>query len=369
MTIGYDAKRIYHNSSGLGSYGRNLIKSLVQSEVDIQLKLYNPWSGSINFEAGPKVEEVQPALKNKLFAQIWRRQLISKQAKKDGVQLYHGLSAELPLGLKKNGIPSIVSIHDLIFLRRPDLYKSIDRKIYIKKTRGACKRADLIVAISDQTRNDLIDFLKIDPAKIIVIGQSCGPEFWEDQRTKGLELLEKERIPKRFGLFVGTLEPRKNPVELAQACLKLKVPLILVGRPKPYWTSFYDGLSAEEKLLIRPLKVADNSTLAGLYQQATFMAYPSNFEGFGIPLVEAMACETALITAKNSALQEVAGPGSILVEEITSDTLSSAILRFWGNENLRKESILQNRNFVHKFKPQTIAQQWLETYQELLGNA
>lgn len=368
MIIGYEAKRIYHNHSGLGNYGRNLIRALAADNPDSEFRLYNPWPGSVSFPAPSNVIEQLPALKSKLYAQLWRRRFISKQAQREGVEIFHGLSAELPQGLSKLGIKSIVSIHDLIFLRYPELYKAIDRKIYKRKALAACQRADLVVAISHQTREDLIKLLGISPSKIKVIGQGCAPEFWEDHQDLGEALVKREALPERFGLFVGTLEPRKNPVALAQACLAENIPLVLVGRPKKYWVDFYNSLSAEEKKLIRPIKVGPNAELAGLYQKATFMAYPSNFEGFGIPLVEAMACNTALISSANSALKEVAGPGTLLVKENTPEQLGTAIRKFWEDEDLRQKSIKQNRNFVAQFKDQVIARQWMDTYRELAGH-
>lgn len=369
MIIGYEAKRIFHNRSGLGNYGRNLIRGLHRFYPDLELRLYNPWPGSISIETSSKVVECLPGQSSKLYAQLWRRRFVSEQAKKEGVQIFHGLSAELPLGLRKRGIRSIVSIHDLIFLRFPHLYKPLDRKIYLRKMRRACKDADLVVAISDQTRNDLIQFLGISPTKIKVIGQGCAPEFWEDHRAAGQNFLEAQNLPKDYVLFVGTLEPRKNPVKVAQACIEEGLNLIIVGKEKKYWKDYFKGLKSEEQALIHTVKDLSQEALAGLYQSAKMLAYPSDFEGFGIPLVEAMASKTALISSKNSALLEVAGPGSQLLEKNEVADLRKAIRLFWNDEAYRQESIAKNSNYVAQFKDEVIAQQWFDTYQKIIGNA
>lgn len=365
MIIGYEAKRIYHNRSGLGNYGRNLIRALNHNYPQIELRLYNPWPGSIPFQAGPGVKECLPPQKSKLYAQLWRRRFVSKQAKEEGVEIFHGLSAELPQGLQKLGIKSIVTVHDLIFIRYPHLYKAIDRKIYERKVRRACQKANLVVAISEQTRIDLIELLGISPTKIKVIGQGCAPEFWEDHQSEGEAYLKQHQLPQKFALFVGTLEERKNPILAARACIAQKIPLLLVGRAKKYWQDYYQALSPEERKLIFPLKGIDQNSLAGLYQKAQVFVYPSDFEGFGIPLVEAMASKTAVISSNNSALKEVAGPGSLLLKRQDQTELEKALRQFWDHEDYRKRAIAQNTNFVNQFKDEIIARQWFDTYREL----
>ncbi len=367
MKIAFDAKRIYHNRSGLGNYGRNLVESLSEYFPENEYLLYNPWPGKVPFKA-EHVKECGPKFKNKLYGQIWRRSLVSKQAQQDGVSIYHGLSGELPSGLMKRGIASVLTVHDLIFLRYPELYKPIDRKIYKRKARQAAKDAKLIVAISQQTRMDLIQLLGIAPEKIKVIGQSCQKVFLESYESSYAKIRAKYKLPERYALFVGTLEARKNPVLLAQACIELKIPLVLVGRATSYWVNFYNALSEEEKQWIKPLKVGDNTELAALYQMSELMAYPSIFEGFGIPLLEAMFSKTALLTARNSALQEVAGPGSYLVDTIDLESLKLGLDHFW-NGGQREKAVKQNYNFVQQFHPRVIAEQWMQTYQDLKAHA
>jgi glycosyltransferase involved in cell wall biosynthesis len=369
MIIGYDAKRIFHNRSGLGNYGRSLILGLAKYHPDNNYLLYNPWPASVSFQPPEAATEIRPSYKNKILAQLWRRGMVAQRLKKDQVQLYHGLSGELPTGLSKRGIKQVVTIHDLIFLRFPKLYQPIDRVIYKRKALQACKNADLVVAVSQQTRQDLIDLLGIPAQKIVVIFQACAPFYWEKIGPKDREVHEKFQLPEKYALFVGTLEPRKNPVLLAKACLEKNINLILVGKSTRYWREYWESLNSEEQAKIRVIKVNSSAQLAAVYRQAWLFAYPSIFEGFGIPVLEAMASRVPLITGFNSALKEVAGPGSILVKDLnTSSELASALEKLWQEEGaLRKQRIDRNWNYAQQFRDEVLSNQWIDTYQNLLA--
>ena len=135
MNIGYDAKRMFHNSSGLGNYSRTMLKIIASTCINFKLNLYTTKlkkQEDLSFiESNNNISIKTPSSTlAKLFPFLWRSFLVSKQAKKQAIEIYHGLSNELPFGLKKNGIKSVVTIHDLIFLRAPEQYAFIDRIIY-----------------------------------------------------------------------------------------------------------------------------------------------------------------------------------------------------------------------------------------------
>lgn len=361
MIIGYEAKRIFHNSSGLGNYGRNLISALTEHHSDNQYLLYNPKKGKIGFNLSPVTKEINPALDNPLYTNLWRQRLVSDQAAKDGVQIFHGLSQELPSGLAKNHIKSVVTIHDLIFLRFPKLYKRIDRKIYLQKVTKACISADLIVAISEQTKLDLIEFLKIDPQKIIVIYQGCHPAFWSSDIASDNDILDKYKLPNEYLLFVGTLEPRKNPDKVLQASKELNIPVVFIGGQTKFWKTqnlTYQGYHNP--------KVDSTEELAAIYRQAKVFAYPSIFEGFGIPVLEALVCKTPVVTSNISALPEAAGPNSLLVNPNSQAEITKAIDAVWNSEALQNEMIEAGYSFAMKFRDQELAKIWSQTYSSLL---
>jgi len=366
MRIGYEAKRVFHNRSGLGNFSRNLVRALATSYPDDEYYLYNPKKPKVPFgEDLPPVKELRPSISNPLFVNIWRQRLLADRAKKDQVDIFHGLSQELPTGLRKRGIPSVLTVHDLIFMRNPQLYKPIDRKIYTRKLKLACQQATSIVAISEQTRRDLEEFLKIPAENIKVIYQGCDPLFREEQSATEIERIKQVYgLPEKYVLFVGTLEKRKNVAQVVKATQKLEIPLVMIGRATKYWKKHVEpGLN--HKLVYTP-SVMDNQHLAALYQGATLFVYPSTFEGFGIPVLEALVSKTPVITSNTSSLPEVAGPSSLLVDPKSQEDLTTAIDRVWRSEELQKQMMESGYTFAQHFKDDVIARQWHNLYTSLV---
>ncbi len=178
MNIGFDAKRAFHNSTGLGHYSRTLIRSLADCYPEHQYYLFNPKPSSLFSFPEKNIQEVRPAsFINNIFSSVWRSSWVKNDLKKYKIDIYHGLSHEIPVGIQKTGIKSVVTIHDLIHERHPEQYNAIDVKIYNKKFRYACANADKIIAISEQTKKDIIEFYKTPEEKITVCYQSCNPAF------------------------------------------------------------------------------------------------------------------------------------------------------------------------------------------------
>ncbi len=366
MRIGYEAKRVFHNRSGLGNFSRNLIRSLATYHPENEYYLYNPKKAKIAFgQELDSVKELRPSFKNPLFVNLWRQRLLSERAQKDGVQIFHGLSQELPAGLQKRNIPSVLSVHDLIFIRKPELYKAIDRKIYTRKLKSACRQASAIVAISEQTRQDLQEFLDISADKVKVIYQGCNPLYWEEKKPGEIQTVRTTyQLPESYALFVGTLEKRKNAALVAQTAQKLGIPTVMIGRPTRQWLKeVAPGLNPN--LILTPT-VTDNEHLAAIYRGAKLFVYPSSFEGFGIPVLEALVSKVPVITSNLSSLPEVAGPSSILIDPDTPEELEEAMNRVWNSEELSQQMIKSGYTFAQHFKDDVIARQWQNLYSSLL---
>jgi glycosyltransferase involved in cell wall biosynthesis len=177
MKIGFDGKRIIQNYTGLGNYSRYVLKVLAEFHSENQYQIFSAKSTGIanGLESFKSIEFSYP---EKHFSDsLWRSFGIVKNLKHEEINIYHGLSNEIPFGLKKKGIPSVVSIHDLIFYRYPHYYPWVDRKIYGFKMRYAADHADKIIAVSERTKSDLINLFNIDESRIEVIYQNCDQKI------------------------------------------------------------------------------------------------------------------------------------------------------------------------------------------------
>jgi glycosyltransferase involved in cell wall biosynthesis len=244
MRIGFDAKRLFNNFTGLGNYSRHVVKILAEHFPEHGYHLYTP-----AVKAHPELAflnqypfqiKTPPAgFRNGLLKAYWRTSLLGRDLQRDGIRVFHGLSNELPGGLAGKRIKTAVTIHDLLFLRFPELYPPIDRLIYDRKFRHACRTSDRIIAISGQTARDITQFYRIDPAKISVVYQSCNDLFKQPIPAGTLETVrQKYNLPEAFVLNVGTIEKRKNALLILKAMARLRetldLYLVVVGRPTAY---------------------------------------------------------------------------------------------------------------------------------------
>jgi len=370
MKIGFDAKRAFHNSTGLGNYSRDLISILAEKHSNNEYVLYNTKPKKIDrLKDYNNIIEVLPQSKFwKKFSSIWRQKAIVKQIKADKIEVYHGLSGEIPIALVKNNIKSVVTIHDLIFIRYPELYSFFDRKIHFLKFKYAAKNADKVIAISEQTKKDIIKFLKIDPSKIEVVYQGCHAIFKESSSIKEKEALkEKYKLPKEFILNVGTIEKRKNILSVVKAIKNIDTTLVVVGRKTKYFQevkSYIDKNQMNEKVLF--LEGMTLKELATLYQMATIFVYPSVFEGFGIPIIESLYSKTPVITTKGGVFPEAGGPNSLYVEKDNIEALGRIIEKTLKDESLRNTMINEGYRFAQKFNDEFIGDNIMNIYKNLL---
>ena len=354
MKIGFEAKRVYHNTTGLGNYSRDLVRGLTKFYPQNQYYLYNPKprKETLFSSDAPSIKEKLPSsMFYKKFKNYWRQKGIVNDLIADNITVFHGLSGELPSGLSKNNIKSIVTIHDLIFIRYPELYSFFDRKIHFIKFKKAVKQADLIIAISEQTKQDIIDFLKVDENKIKVIYQSCHNVFKKSYSNDLKETVSsKYKLPESFTLNVGTLEERKNALSIVQAIKDIDTTLVLIGRETEYTEkikTYIKDHNLENKVVF--LKNIPLEELAIIYQLATVFIYPSIFEGFGIPIIEALFCKTPVITTYNGVFPEAGGPNSIYVDPKNIDQLKEKINSILVDEQLRVKMADLGYDYVQKF--------------------
>lgn len=370
MNIGFEAKRIFHNKTGLGNYSRDLIRLLAQYYPENNYYLYNPKASKENLflANNTSVFEKKPSSPfYKKFYNIWRQRGILNDLTRDKIEIFHGLSGEIPRGLAAKNIRSVVTIHDLIFMRYPNLYSFFDRKIHFYKFKKAAQEADLVIAISEQTKNDIIEFLKIDASKIKVIYQGCHSIFKEnfsDEDCK--EVVSKYNLPDNFILNVGTIEARKNILLAVKAIKNIDTVLIIVGKETSYTKEIKDYIAAnaiDHKVIF--LKGLSLQELAILYKLAKIFIYPSIYEGFGIPIIEALYSKTPVITTRGGVFPEAGGPDSIYVDPDNSEEMEEKISFLLSNSAIRNDITEKGYRFVQKFNTEKIANEIMSVYQSL----
>ncbi len=392
MNIAFDAKRAYSNNTGLGQYSRTLINSLLEYYPLNKYFLCTP-----KVSQGYKLNSLAQAhviipehFSSSLLTSVWRSSWIKKDLERLEVDLYHGLSNEIPFGISKTKIKTVVTIHDLIFEWYPHQYNIIDVKIYQKKFRYACLHADKIIAISQQTKKDIIQFYKVPPAKISVCYQSCNPAF-------GITVSEAEKyrikqlynLPDQFFLYVGSIIERKNLLTICKAIRHLNqnnhasskltaepVNLVVIGEGRKYKEQvrkFIIAYSLQLQIIflsdipsIRSLPSFQSSAdFPAIYQQALCLIYPSIYEGFGIPVVEALWSKIPVITSKVSSLPEAGGAGAIYVDPMNEKQIADAMLQIIINNNLRNDLIKNGGQHAQNFTQQRCVERVVNEYKDL----
>lgn len=363
MKIAFDAKRFFHNTSGLGNYSRDLVRILAQyfPENEYILLNKNKSERGSDILENSNVHFVETS-KGKMSRQF----KMGKDAQKQKADVFHGLSGELPLKWDKKPIKKIVTIHDLIFERYPQYYSFFDRKIHFWKFRKAANSADKIIAISEQTKRDIIQFLKVPESKIEVIYQGCHKAFKEQQSE---EFIQKTKeiysLPEKFILNVGTIEERKNLLNVVKALKDTNIPLVVVGKKTKYFRKV-EQFVQQHKISVQFLEGVSMNELAAIYKLADIFVYPSFFEGFGIPVIEALFSKTVVITSNTSCLPEAGGPDSVYVDPENHLDIQSKIKFLWDNESERKRRADKGFEFVQKFNDQPIAQELIKLYANIL---
>lgn len=377
MIIGFDAKRIVRNGTGLGSYGRTLVNDLIRRhDPDMQYLLYAPDEGrddlrnqiiegaTFRYPATPFFSRLLPLNRgSQRGSPLWRSYGIVNDLLRDGVQLYHGLSGELPIGIRKKGIRTVVTIHDLIFLRHPEYYHWIDTRLYAWKFRKTLQEADRIIAISERTKQDIMELGNVSEERIRLIYQSCAPRF-----SSTFSEAEKQQVrsyydlPERFVLNVGTIERRKNLLLAAKALelLPSDIHLVAVGRQTKY------AQELPQNNRIHLLSGVPDTDLAIIYSLAEAFVYPSRYEGFGIPIIEAIAAGLPVVACTGSCLEEAGGPDCLYVDPDDVEGMAAAILSSLSDADGRTTRIQASQQYIRRFRGTDVASQVLDVYRELL---
>lgn len=375
MKIGFEAKRAFKNFTGLGNYSRAVISIMAKYYPQNLYLLYTPQDNNkirkTLVDPFPNVSVKTAPVK--ILKSYWRSFQLTKSLINDDIKLFHGLSNELPANIKKSNIASVVTIHDLIFLRFPHYFKWVDRQIYRYKFKAACKNADRIIAISEQTKRDIIQYFNTNPNKIDVVYQGCDASFCFIHTESAIQdIKQKYKLPQEYLLSVGTIETRKNQLLICKALKQLSKDkkLVIVGKATAYKQEILDFIHinnlTQQVIFLENVPFQD---LPLIYQGAKIFIYPSRFEGFGIPIVEALNSKIPVIAATGSCLEEAGGPDSLYIHPDDDTALAKAIERVLESEALQANMIKKGLAYAENFNDESIAKNLNSVYQKTIEHA
>lgn len=365
MQIGFDATPLIHFVGGIANYSKHLLQALLGLKSGDQFVAYIPSGFS------SRVPWPAESFENRLKWVEVNSLNFKSRGEKDRLDLYHGTNFKLQTTGRYGGV---VTIHDLWLDRHPEYSKKLfGQRLSYFRTKRRVQKASRVIAVSAFTAEEIGKFYAIGKEKISVIHHGISPEFFPDQnREEFVRLREALGLPpKPYLLFVGGANPRKNHNILFQAiashpALLQQYSLVLVGNPNfkniTLKTSIQEfGLEGVvigvEEVPVQSLRV--------LYSHASLFIFPSLYEGFGFPVLEAMACGAPVITSKYSALPEIAGDAAILVDPTNARELGAAIKKVLSDSTLQKDLKEKSRKQIANFDWKRTAEQTLEVYHQI----
>jgi glycosyltransferase involved in cell wall biosynthesis len=373
MAAYLDVSAAVHHRAGLGRYAESLARALAPLLPERLALFYNRERGVEPLPGLEGLPRSTVALGYKPWRiLVWMGQLahVGFNRLVPNATLFHATEHLL---LPLRDVPTVLTVHDLIFRHLPEQHKPLNRW-YLNLTMPLyCRRATHIIAVSEQTRRDVVSAYGVPAGKISVIYEAADPRF----RSQPPEIVAAARarhgLPERYLLFVGTIEPRKNLARLLAAFERLQAEnltdaLVIVGK-RGWLTGDFDAAlerSPAKQAVLFPGFVPD-ADLPAVYAGAQVLAMPSLYEGFGLPVLEAMACATPVACSNSSSLPEIAGDAALLFDPTEVDGIRDALRRILRDADVRAQLRDAGLRRAGQFSWDRAAQETLALYQRLSG--
>jgi glycosyltransferase involved in cell wall biosynthesis len=374
MHIAVNAHLLAHTRSfrraGVSFYIEQLLTHLAQVDSANHYTIYTT-RGLGAAELGlPSRFEVRPSRLPTINPRVripWEQFLAPLLLRLNGADLFHGTLNVIPFACP---VPGIVTVHDLAFIRFPHTFRSYNRTYLDFATRLSVRRAARVLAVSEHTKHEVVGLLGVPPERVVVTPNAARAHFRPPDAATLAQFRARKELPEQFVLYVGTLEPRKNLTTLLDAYSQVvrssNAPLIVGGGKGWLYDAVFERLEALGlRDRVHFVGYLDEEDLPLWYAAATVFVFPSLYEGFGMPPLEAMACGTPVVTSNTTSLPEVVGDAGLMVSPRDADALAEALLRMLRDADLRAELRARGLQRARAFSWRASAERTLHAYEQL----
>ncbi len=371
LRVAIDCSSIPRQMAGAGVYTYQLVRALAETPGEERIIAFARQGLFDEIAARQKrlhVVHVDPSSRPARLA--WEQTVLPLLLRRLRVRVLHSPHHTTPAALP--GVRRVVTVHDVTFMILPQRYPLV-RRLYMEGlTRAAVRVADAIITPSQAVRRDVIERLGVPGERVVAVPEAAGPQYVPVEDADALGRLRwKHHLPTTFILSVGSLEPGKNRGRLLRAYARLRqagvdCPLVIAGQAAWRFERDFElvgRLGLDEH--VRFLGYVPDEELPGLYSAATLFVFPSLYEGFGLPVLEAMACGAPVVTSKGSALEEVAGDAALLVDPLDTDALAAAMRRLLSDEAFRGRLRARGLERARQFSWERSAHETRVVYQVL----
>ena len=374
MRIAIDATSVPRQRAGAGTYICNLVEALAQVDRE---NTYFVFAKRETF-AGRSLERdgfqlVPVRFSSRLARMLWEQAMLPLHLRRLGVDVLHSPHYTTPLA--SAGWRRVVTFHDVTFFLLPHRYPVLRRLYFQGASRAGARLADLAIAVSETVKGDLVRHLGLPAERVRAVPLAPGPGFQPLEDSARMEAVrDRYELPPRFILNVGTLEPGKNQATLVRAFHRLKrqgleLGLVIAGQKGWMYENLFrlvDGLGLRDD--VRFVGHLPEDDLAAVYNMADLFVFPSLYEGFGLPPLEAMACGLPVVASRAPALVEVLDGAALLVDALDASALAEASARALRDKRLRSRLRRQGLERASQFSWQRTARGTVAAYEAALSS-
>ncbi len=367
MRIAVDGSAIPRQMAGAGVYTYQLVRALAETAGAHQLTVFARRGLFDELAAEqPRLQVIHIDQSSRAARLAWEQTRLPSLLRRHEIDLLHSPHHHTPLATRR---PRVVTFHDVTFLVLPERYPAARRLYMATVTRASARVADTIITPSQTVRRDVIDRLGVPDERVVTIPDAAGPQYVPVEDESALDRLRQQyQLPGRYILSIGSLEPGKNRGRLIQAYAGLEgagvdCPLVVAGLPAWRYEGDYEQAQQLGQGQVRFLGYVPDGDLPALYSAATLLAFPSLYEGFGLPVLEAMSCGTPVVTANVAGTAEIAGDAALLVDPRNVGALAEAMGRLLSDDALRTNLRARGLERAKQFSWQRTARETLSIYE------